>query len=200
MQSDRRPAYPATFAVDTPAGITNWRPLVQWILAVPHYIVLYALGFLSQAVAVVSWFVILFTGRLPDGLAGVQCLYLRYLNRTYAYAGFLHEDYPPFAFDTTATDPGDQPRVRTDLAPDLDDRNRLTVAFRLILAIPHAIVLWALGLVAWVLLLVNVFVVLFTGAWSPGMRDVVVGVIRWNTRFYAYVLLLTDEYPPFTLD
>lgn len=200
MQYEPRPSYPATFAVDTPETLTNWRPLVQWILAIPHFVVLYALGILSQAVAIVSWFAILFTGALPEGLAAVQCLYLRYQNRAYAYAGFLHEDYPPFAFDTAAADPGDHPRVRTDLAPALDGRDRLTVAFRFILAIPHAVVLWVLGLVASVLLLVNVFVVLFTGAWSAGMRDVVVGVMRWNTRFYAYWLLLTDEYPPFTLD
>ena len=45
-----------------------------------------------------------------------------------------------------------------------------------------------------------VFVVLFTGRWSPGMRDFVVGVMRWNTRVSAYLLLLVDDYPPFSLD
>lgn len=199
-ESRPAPAYPATFAVDTPDSTTNWRPLVQWLLAIPHFVVLNALEVLSQVVAIIAWFVILFTGRLPEGLAGVQHLYIRYANRTYAFAGFLREEYPPFAFGTAAADPCEWPAVRTDFVPAYEDRNRLTVAFRLILLIPHVIVLSVLGLVAYVLLLINVFVVLFTGAWSAGMRDVVVGVIRWTTRVSAYQLLLTDEYPPFTLD
>lgn len=194
------PAYPATFAVDTPESITNWRPLVQWLLATPHFIVLNVLNALSQVVAFISWFVILFTGKLPEGLAGVQHLYVRYANRTYAYAGFLREEYPPFAFDTTADDPGDYPVVRTAFSPAYDDRNRLTVAFRFILVLPHAIVLAVLALVAYFVVLINVFVVLFTGAWSAGMRNFVEGVLRWGTRVGAYQLLLTDEYPPFSLD
>ena len=202
MEPESRPApgYPAPFAVDAQDTITNWRPLVQWLLAIPHFIVLYALGILSQVVAVVAWFVILFTGKLPEGLAGVQHLYVRYANRTYAYAGFLREEYPPFTFDTTAEDPGDYPAVRTAFTPSYEDRNRLTVAFRFILVIPHLIVLSVLALVAYLLVLVNVVVVLVTGSWSAGMRDFVVGTLRWATRVNAYQLLLTDEYPPFSLD
>ena len=199
-ESRPAPAYPATFAVDAQESMTNWRPLVQWLLAIPHFIVLYALGVLSQAVAVIAWFVILFTGKLPEGLAGVQHLYVRYANRAYAYAGFLREEYPPFSFATTAEDPGDYPAVRTAFVPAYEDRNRLTVAFRFILVIPHLIVLGVLALVAYLLVLINVFVVLFTGAWSAGMRDFVVGTLRWATRLNAYQLLLTDEYPPFSLD
>jgi hypothetical protein len=111
------PAYPATFAVDHPERITNWKPLVQWLLAIPHFIVLYLLNIASEVVAIVAWFVILITGKLADGLAGIQHLYIRYANRTYAYAAFLREDYPPFTFDTTAPDPGDYPAVRTDFTP-----------------------------------------------------------------------------------
>lgn len=194
------PAYPATFEVDHPESITNWRPLVQWLLAIPHFLVLYALNVVSEIVAIISWFAILFTGKLPEGLAGVQHLYIRYTNRTYAYAAFLREEYPPFTFDTTALDPRDYAAVRTAFEPQYEDRNRLTVAFRIILAIPHAIVLAILGFVAYIVVLISVFVVLFTGKWSAGMRDFVVGVLRWNTRFNAYVLLLVDEYPPFSLD
>jgi hypothetical protein len=194
------PAYPAVFTVDHPDRITNWKPLVQWILAIPHYVVLYALGVVSEVVAIISWFAILFTGKLPEGLAGIQHLYIRYSNRTYAYAAFFREEYPPFTFDTTAPDPGDHPGVRTEFTPQYEDRNRLTVAFRFILVIPHAIVLAVLALVAYICVIIGVFVVLFTGQWSAGLRDFVVGVFRWGTRVNAYILLLTDEYPPFSLD
>ena len=47
--------------------------------------------------------------------------------------------------------------------------------------------------------LITFFVVLFTGKWPEGMRDFVVGYARWSTRVNAYVLFLTDEYPPFRL-
>lgn len=194
------PGYPATLEVDHPERITNWKPLVQWLLALPHYLVLRGLEYLSGAVAVISWFAIVFTGRLPEGLASVQHLYVRYANRTVAYAAFLREEYPPFVFGTTAADEGEYPAVRTAFTPQYDDRNRVTVGFRLILAIPHIVVLAVLATAAVIVVVIWVFVVLFTGRWSEGVRDFVVGVMRWDTRVSAYLLLLTDEYPPFSLD
>ena len=194
------PGYPATLEVDHPERITNWKPLVQWLLAFPHYLVLRGLEYLSGAVAVISWFAIVFTGRLPEGLASAQHLYIRYVNRTVAYAAFLREEYPPFVFGTTADDEGEYPAVRTAFRPQYEDRNRVTVGFRLILVIPHLVVLAFLGLAAVIVVFVWVFVVLFTGRWSPGVRDFVVGVMRWDTRVSAYLLLLVDDYPPFSLD
>lgn len=199
MQAMSAP-YPATMTVDLPEKVANWRPLVNWILAIPHFIVLYALNILSEVVALLSWFVILFTGKLPPGLANLQVLYLRYNTRAYAFAAFLHEDYPPFTFDMTPADPGDHPRVRVDFVPELENRNRLTVAFRLILAIPQLVVLALLGIAACVAVLIGFFAVLFTGRWPTGLRDFLIGVFRWSIRVEAYVALLTDEYPPFSLD
>ena len=199
MQAMSAP-YPATFTFDPPEKVANWRPLVNWILAIPHFIVLYALNLVSEVVAFLSWFFILFTGKLPPGFANLQVLYLRYSTRTYAYAAFLQEEYPPFTFDMTPSDPGDYPRVRVDLVPELENRNRLTVAFRLILAIPQLIVLAALGIAACVVVLIAFFAVLFTGQWPPGLRDFLIKVARWSIRVEAYLALLTDTYPPFTLD
>jgi hypothetical protein len=113
---------------------------------------------------------------------------------------FLQEEYPPFTFDMTPTDPGDQPRVRVDIAPQLEDRNRLTVAFRLILAIPQIIVLAVLVIAACVVIVIGFFAVLFTGKWPAGLRDFLLSVVRWSIRVQAYLALLTDEYPPFALD
>lgn len=194
------PSYPAHFALHAPLEVANWRPLVHWLLAVPHWIVQYALGVVSQVVAIISWFAILFTGRLPEGLAGLQVLYLRYTARVLTYAGFLREDYPPFTFATTPTDPGDDPAVRLDVRPALDGRNRATTFFRLVLAIPHLVVLAVLGIAVWFVSVIGFFAVLFTGRWPQGLRDFLVGYGRWYTRAAAYYLLLTDEYPPFTLE
>jgi Domain of unknown function (DUF4389) len=193
-------AYPATFEADRAERIANWRPIVQWLLAIPHFLILYGLQLVARAVAVIGWFAILFTGKLPEGLANLLCLYIRYNNRVGAYAGFLRDEYPPFVFDTIASDPGNYPPVRTGFAPELEDRNRLTVGFRLILAIPQLIVVAVLGIAALVVWLIAFFAVLFTGHWPEGLRTFVVGYMRWVTRVEAYVGLLTDAYPPFSLD
>jgi hypothetical protein len=193
-------AYPATLEIDRAERIANWRPIVQWLLAIPHFVILSVLGFVAEIVSIIGWFAILFTGKLPEGLANLVCLYVRYNNRTIAYAGFLREEYPPFAFETVAPDPGTYPAVRTGFAPELENRNRLTVAFRLILVIPQLIVLSILGLVAFLAWVIAFFAVLFTGRWPEGLRTFVVGVMRWSTRVTAYLYLLTDEYPPFSLD
>ena len=90
--------------------------------------------------------------------------------------------------------------TRVDVVPQLENRNRLTVAFRLILAIPQIIVLVVLGVAAAVVVLIGLFAVLFTGRWPKGLRDFILGVMRWSLRVEAYLALLTDEYPPFSLD
>jgi hypothetical protein len=193
-------SYPATFEVERPERIDNWRPLVQWLLAIPHFLILNALQFVARAVAVVGWFAIVFTGTLPEGLANLLSLFIRYDNRVIAYAGFLRAEYPPFTYDTVTSDPGEYPPVRTGFVPELENRNRLTVGFRLILVIPQLIVLVFLGIAVIVVWVIGVFAVLFTGRWPEGLRRFVVGVMRWYTRVEAYLGLLTDEYPPFSLE
>ena len=193
------PYRPATLAFNAPDRVANWRPLVQWILAIPHFLILYGLRVLSEAIAVISWFAILFTGSLPEGLANIQMMYTRYEIRTYTYVAFMREEYPPFNFGTSASDGGEDPRTRVDFAPTLTDRNRLTVAFRIILVIPHVIVLAFLGIAAAIVTLIAFFAVLFTGRWPEGMRSFVLDVLGWYLRVATYFLLLTDEYPPFTL-
>jgi Domain of unknown function (DUF4389) len=192
-------SYPARFTFDPPERVANWRPLANWLLAIPHLLIVGALRYVAQVLAVVCWFIILFTGRLPAELANFQVMYLRYYLRTSVFAGFLDEEYPPFGFAMTPDDPGGDPRVRVDVVAQLEQRNRVTVGFRLILAIPQLIVLAVLSLAVFVVLMIAFFAVLFTGRWPAGLREFTLGVLRWWLRVEAYLLLLTDEYPPFTL-
>jgi uncharacterized protein DUF4389 len=193
------PEYPVGLSFEAPERIARWRPLVQWLLALPHYFVLYALGIVSGVLVLVSWFVILFTGRLPAGIANFQAMYLRYRVRVTTYAGFLQEEYPPFSFTAVSPDPATYPHLRVDVDPALEDRNRLTTFFRLLLAIPQLVVLFFLGIAASVVWLIAFFVVLVTGYWSEGLGNFAVGYLRWNLRVEAYLNLLTDRYPPFSL-
>ncbi|MGH9212122.1 MAG: DUF4389 domain-containing protein [Acidimicrobiales bacterium] len=194
--------YPARFEFDPPEQITNWRPLVNWFLAIPHLVVLNALQSVARILAVISWFAILFTGRLPEGIASLQAMYMRYRLRTATFVGFLREGYPSFRYTTTTSDPAEEtePRVRVDVVPELEDRNRLTAGFRLILLIPHFLVLAALIVALVVVAVVALFAVLFTGRWPRGLHDFALGVGRWWLRVETYLLLLTDQYPPFSLD
>jgi hypothetical protein len=78
-------------------------------------------------------------------------------------------------------------------------QDRLTVLVRIILAIPHIVVLWVLGIAAEVVVLICWFAALFMGRLPTGLAEFLAGYLRWTTRFYAYVFLLTDKYPPFEL-
>src|SRR5690606_30795504 len=122
-----------------------------------------------------------------------------YQARAYSYAGWLREPYPAFEFGTEYDDPRTDP-IRVDITPDLEDRNRLTVGLRFIWAIPIALFVWLVGIVAWFAIIAGFFVVLVTGRWPQGLRDFLVGYGRLSTRAGAYGLLLVDEYPPFNLD
>jgi hypothetical protein len=189
-----------TFTIDAPEKVANWRPLVNWLLALPHHIILYGLGVLSEVIGLISWFAILFTGSMPEGMANIQLMYMRYQIRVYTFSAFVTEEYPPFAFGTTAIDGGEDPRIRVNFAPRLTDRNRLTVAFRIILVIPQLIVLTFLYIAAVFVLLIALFAVLFTGRWPEGLRSFFLNVMRWGLRVQNYFLLLTDEYPPFAFE
>ena len=75
-------------------------PLVKWLLALPHYVVLFALSIASLVCIVIAWFAILFTGRYPRGLFDFVVLVMRYWLRVVAYAFLLTTDhYPPFAIE-----------------------------------------------------------------------------------------------------
>ncbi len=83
---------------DVKQDLNRWLPLVKWLLAIPHYVVLFFLIVASIFVVIVAWFAILFTGRYPRGLfaflEGVQ----RWALRVEAYALLLTTDrYPPFS-------------------------------------------------------------------------------------------------------
>jgi Domain of unknown function (DUF4389) len=82
----------------------------------------------------------------------------------------------------------------------VEKRSRLTTFFRLILAIPHIIVVYVYGIAAGVVVIVAWFALLFTGRYPRGMYDFVAGWLRYSTRVYGYGCLLTDEYPPFSGD
>lgn len=81
-----------------------------------------------------------------------------------------------------------------------EDRNRLTVFFRMIMVIPLMIVGFFYAIGAYVAAIIAWFTLVFTGNYPEGMYNFIAGVIRFGARVGGYYNLLTDEYPPFGLD
>jgi hypothetical protein len=82
---------------DARNDLNRWLPLVKWLLAIPHYVVLFFLYIAAILVVIAAWFAILFTGRFPRGMFEFLVGVGRWTNRVIAYAHTLVTDrYPPF--------------------------------------------------------------------------------------------------------
>src|SRR5919106_6518631 len=82
---------------DASRELNRWLPVVKWLLAIPHYIVLFFLIIAGFIVVIIAWFAILFTGRYPRGMFEFVNGVIRWNSRVTAYAFLLVTDrYPPF--------------------------------------------------------------------------------------------------------
>ena len=190
------PVYPVTFDVDGPLPQGRLSVFFRVILAIPHLILSQqALSSALFVLSVFAWFTILFTGRVPASMLRLMAGLLKYETRMYAYLFLLTSAYPPFSLETEETYPA---RLHVDERPE--GRNRLTAFFRIILAIPHFIILLFLGIALFVVVVIAWFAALFTAAVPRGLHGFIAGVVRWGARVSAYTYLVVDEYPPFSLD
>jgi hypothetical protein len=184
-------ALPHIFLIGAPAAIVSsvrWSTEHGWDL---EWGSSGLLGAVAGLAAMLAWFAILFTARYPDGLRKLVEYYLHWRVRGTAYLMLLRDEYPPFG-------DGAYP-AELDVAPTTGDRDRLTVAFRIILAIPHLIVLWMLTCLWALTTAVAWLAILITGRYPETLYGFALGVFSWSIRVEAYLLLLCDEYPPFTL-
>ena len=184
--------YPVRFEVMYPEGENRFMILIRWLLVYPQTIVLSFFGLAVFLMTFYAWVAILFTGRYPAGMFKLVVGYNRWSHNTVAYALF-HNTYPPYSLDAGEYEPmlyGVERQERY---------SRLLIFVKWLLVIPHFIVLTFLTLLAYVVYLIIFFAVLVTGRYPRGMFDFVVGVARWSARVNAYLYLLTDRYPPFSL-
>jgi hypothetical protein len=163
---------------------------LRLIWAIPHLLITGLLSRVAQLIAVIQWFIVLFTGRRNAGLWGFTNGIVNWQARATAYAGLMYDAYPNFGFE-----PGAEP-VRYSL-DDVEPANRLTNGLRLIWAIPAILLSIVLGIAGFVVTVVCWFAILFTGSQPRGMFDFLLKVHRYGTRTTAYVLLLTDTYPAY---
>ena len=199
--------------------LSRWLWLVKWLLAIPHYIVLFFLWIAFIVLTIVAFFAILFTGRYPRGIFDFNLGVLRWTWRVsyYSYGALGTDRYPPF----TLGEAPDYPATLDIAYPERLSRGLVLVKWWL-LAIPHYILLgiflggagsaaggaedwggwhwWYGGGLVWVLVLFAGIALLFMARYPRGLFDFVLGLDRWVVRVVAYAGLMTDTYPPFRLD
>jgi len=186
------PEYPLRLEVEYPEQLNRWLPLVKWLLAIPHALIVYALINVASIIQFIAFFAILFTTKYPQPLFEFVVNIYRWQMNLSAYIGLMRDEYPPFTWE-----PGQYP-VTFEI--DYPERlNRWLPLIKWLLALPHYIVLTALFIAAGVVWIIAFFAIIFTTRFPRGMFDFNVGVLRWWQRVNAYVYLMRDEYPPFSL-
>jgi len=190
--------HPVRLEFQGDARLARWRPLAQWLLAVPHFLVARALNAVRCVLTLVSLFTVLFTRRIPRPVFDFTAMTLRYEWRAVSYGLALHTDYPPFDLQPAAGDDGRDPHseVSLDYPEELD---RWKPLYKWVLAAPHYVVLAGLFVAAVLAVLAGTAVVVVTGRYPSGLQRFLAGTYRYLLRVQSYVGLLTDRYPPFTL-
>ncbi len=185
-------SYPVSFEADYTERRSRLTTLFRLILVIPVAIVAYVFGILAFFVIVFAWFAIVITGRYPKGAYDFVASFLRYLTRVVAYGALLCDAYPPFFGDGEAPYP-----VRLEFAGPLERYSRLKTLFRIILAVPIAILRYVINLLLEVVSVAAWVVILITGKLPRGLFDVMVLAQSYTARSDAYLFLLTETYPPF---
>jgi hypothetical protein len=193
MPAAAAPEFPLRFDVDYSEQLNRWLPLVKWLLAIPHLLILYALVNVAYVLAFIAFFAILFTKKYPQSMFDFVVNIYRWQNNVNAYLFLMRDEYPPFSWE-----PGQYPVTYEVEYPQ--ELNRWLPLIKWLLAFPHYVALIFLGLAAAVVWLIAFFAILFTQRYPRGMFDFIEGVLRWGNRINAYVYLMRDEYPPFSLN
>lgn len=204
------PAYPLTLSVDYPEKLDRLTTFFRPIVAIPILVILsllsgsYSAGDSSDEVRLrlssagivflPLVLLILFRQKYPRWWFNWNYSLTAFSIRVAAYLTLLRDEYPS---------PDEEQAVHLDIVyPNAaTDLNRWLPLIKWFLAIPHYIVLFFLSIAAIVAVVIAWFAILITGNYPRSLFDFVVGVIRWFLRVGAYAfLLVTDRYPPFSLD
>lgn len=187
------PEYPARLDVEHQGLYARLLPLVKWLLAIPHYIVLSVLAIVAFVVIVVAFFATVISGRYPRGTFDFLVGVLRWSANVSAYVNLMTDRYPPFSLTQVNGYP-----VTFDVAYPQDGRiARWRPILHWLLVIPFGIVAYAVAIVGSICVFLGLFAILVTKKFPRDLFDIVLVSSRWQIRAAAYVLWMTPRYPPF---
>jgi hypothetical protein len=171
--------------------------VIRYLLLIPHLVILWFLTLAAGVVGFIADFAILFTGNYPRGLFDFVLGVQRWTVNVAAYLFSLRDEYPPFSMDA-----GQYPVTYSVEYPASLNRILnfpfLRLYIKMLLLIPHLIVLLFLYTAVFVVVLIARFAILFTGSFPEGMHSFSTGVLRWSQRTTVYLASMTDQYPPFS--
>lgn len=198
------PPYPANINVDYKEVLDRLTTFFRIFTAIPIAIILglilagnerFGLGHgFAWYVSVPTVLMLLFRRKYPRWWFDWQYGVISFAARVWSYLALLRDEYP-------STD--EEQAIHVDLVyPDAaTELNRWLPLVKWLLALPHYIVLVFLYVAALVVAVIAWFAILFTGNYPRGLFNFTVGVMRWTVRVEAYAfLLITDRYPPFSLE
>ena len=209
--SPTTPAYPASLTIDYPDRPLNRLTTFFRIFTVIPIAIIFALlnggAFEWSTTNAWTWLystggilvlpvvlMILFRKKYPRWWFDWNLALTRFSTRVGAYLGLLTDVYPSTDEEQAVHIEIPYPDVQKDLSRGLP-------LVKWFLAIPHYVILFFLGIAAFVCVVAAWFAILFTGRYPRGLFDFVVGVSRWSLRVAVYAFLLTtDRYPLFSLD
>ncbi len=163
----------------------------RFLLVIPHFIWLYLWGIAATIVLLIAWFAALFTKRVPQGLHNFLAGFVRYQVHVFSYLSLVANPYP--AFSGSAAYP-----VTVEIAPPAE-QGRLSVFFRLLLALPALLLSGVLNYLTELVAIFAWFVAIFMGRIPEGMRNLLAFSVRYHAQTQAYVYLLTGKYPSFNV-
>ena len=184
-------AYDVVTEFDRQEEYSRWLPFVKWLLLIPHWIALMFLGIGAFFALVYAWFVVLFTGKFPQGVHGFILGVWRWATRVTAYSFLMTDQYPPFSMDADENYP-----ARIDATYN-ENIARWRPLVNWLLAIPYVIVANVLMYIAYIISFIAFFTILFTKKFPQGMFDFNVVALRWVNRGNYFTYFMSEKYPPF---
>jgi hypothetical protein len=214
--------YPIDLVLPEPGPQKRWKTLLRIFLAIPALLLASALGggftggFSSQrgntrysgaasrgalatTCAILGWFAILARGRMPKGLRDASAYGIGYGAQMLAYLLLVTDRYPDADPTAMLADVERPPEHPVRLVGDADDLrfSRLTVFFRLPLAVPHIVWLLLWSIAAFFAAIVNWFATLFRGTPVPGLQAFLTRYVRYQLHVYAFLYLVANPFPGF---
>jgi hypothetical protein len=188
--------YPISYDAESALeGRNRLTTFFRYIVAIPWLIVASIYGLIAEIAAIIAWFAIVFTGSYPEGLYNFNAGYVRMIGRVNGFEYLLTDAWPPFGGDESPDYP-----VRIGVAPPLDQYSRLKTGLRLIYGIPVYLLAIVQAVIVSVCALIGWFAILFTGKLPEGLFNPIRSGSAYLTRATAYFLLLTEDWPPFSLE